>query len=116
MDIFYQDRKTQKIFNSQESLLKNFGTKVGTRIMQRLFELGAAESLRMISHLPPARCHELTDPKGFLFSVDVSANMRLLFRPCGDYSKKPDGGLDLETVKEICILEVKDTHGKITRK
>lgn len=84
--------------------------------MQRLTELNAAETLQMISHLPPPRCHELIAPGRHVFSVDVSENMRLLFSPCGEFSEKEDGGIELSSVKAVCIIEVKDTHEGKTRR
>jgi hypothetical protein len=42
--------------------------------------------------------------------------MRLLFRPCGEFSEREDGGIVLASVKEVCIMEVKDSHeGKVRR-
>lgn len=116
MQIFYDNRKTQKLFNSGKAILKSFGAAVGKRVMQRLAELDAAQSLQMVSHLPPPRCHELVSANGHVFSVDVSENMRLLFRPSGEFSNKEDGGLDLASVKAVCIIEVKDTHEGNTRR
>ena len=116
MQIFYDNRKTQKLFNSRKAILKNFGAAVGKRVMQRLAELEAAQSLQMVSHLPPPRCHELVSANGRVFSVDVSENMRLIFRPSGVFTNKDDGGLDLASVKAVCIVEVKDTHEGKTRR
>lgn len=116
MQISYDNRKTQRLFNSQKAILKNFGLPVGRRVMQRLTELEAAQSLQMVSHLPPPRCHELVSANEHVFSVDVSGNLRLLFRPCGEFSEKEDGGIDLTSVKAVCIMEVKDTHEGKTRR
>ena len=55
MDIFFDNRKTQRLFESQKAIVKNFGAVVGKRVMQRLIELEAAQSLQMVSHLPPPR-------------------------------------------------------------
>ena len=38
------------------------------------------------------------------------------FRPSGEFSNKEDGGLDLASVKAVCIIEVKDTHEGKTRR
>lgn len=116
MQVSFDNRKTQKLFNSGKEILKNFGSAVGKRVMQRLAELEAAQSLQMVSHLPPPRCHELVSANGHVFSVDVSGNMRLLFRPCGEFASKEDGGIDLASVKAVCIIEVKDTHEGKTRR
>ena len=116
MDLFFENRKTQKLLNGEKTILRHFGTSVGKRVMQRLTELSAAETLQMISHLPPPRCHELTVSGKRVFSVDVSGNMRLLFRPYGEFSEKADGGIELASVKAICVIEIKDTHEGKTRR
>ena len=48
MQIFYDDRKTQRLFDSGKAILKNFGLAVGKRVMQRMTELEAAQSLQML--------------------------------------------------------------------
>jgi len=79
--------------------------------MQRLSELNAAGNLSYISHLPPARLHELSGKQKNQFSVDLDHPYRLLFTP--DYEVMPqneDGGIDKEKVEKIKILGIKDTH------
>jgi len=74
-------------------------------------ELGAAETLADISHLPPARCHELTEKDAGTFSVDLEHPYRLLFISADDpVPLLADGGIDRKQVKEIEIIEIKDTH------
>ena len=115
MEIVFVDRKTKKLFDSEKELNKRFGTAIARRIRQRMAELCAAESLQMVSHLPPPRCHELTG-KGHHFSVDVSPNMRLIFCAFGEFGIREDNGLELSSVKSICVEEVRDTHdGKVRR-
>jgi hypothetical protein len=46
------------------------------------------------------------------FAVDVTKNLRLVFRSADSPpATKPDGGLDWTAVKAITILEVTDYHG-----
>lgn len=114
MRIVFTDRKTKKVFDSEKELNRKYGS-LAKRIKQRMAELVAAESLQMVSHLPPPRCHEL-EGNGHRFSVDVSPNMRLVFSAYGDFAVREDHGLDLSSVKAICIEEVRDTHdGKVRR-
>ena len=81
------------------------------KLMQRMMELKAAECLKDIGHLPPARCHELGNNRKGQFSVDLQHPYRLLFIPADEPpSLKDDGGIDLENVKEIEIIEIADTH------
>lgn len=115
MKIVFTDKKTKKVFDSDKELNRKYGSILAKRIKQRMAELVAAESLQMVSHLPPPRCHEL-EGKGHHFSVDVSPNMRLVFCAYGEYVVRDDNGLELSSVKTICVEEVRDTHdGKVRR-
>lgn len=115
MKIVFGDRKTKKVFDSDKELCRRYGAVLAKRIKQRMAELVAADSLQMVSHLPPPRCHEL-EGRGHHFSVDVSANMRLVFCACGEFAVREDNGLELSSVRTICVEEVRDTHeGKIRR-
>jgi proteic killer suppression protein len=74
-------------------------------------ELKAADTLSDISHLPPARCHEMTGNRAGQFSVDLEHPYRLLFVPANAPIPCPEGGgFDREQVTEIEIIEVADTH------
>jgi len=87
------------------------GLKKAGKLKQRLMELGAAETLADISHLPPARCHELTGKDAGTFSIDLEHPYRLLFISADDpVPLLADGGIDRKQVKEIEIIEIKDTH------
>ena len=74
-------------------------------------ELQAAENLAVISHLPPARCHELVGNRAGQFSVDLKHPFRLLFEPDHDpVPQKADGAIDRTLVTAIIIVEIADTH------
>ena len=110
MKITFQTGKMEKACSRQETMRKTYGN-LASRLKQRLTELVAAETLADISHLPPARCHELTGERSGQFAVKLDANYRLIFRP--DHAPIPsreDGGIDLARVTEICILEIVDYH------
>jgi len=90
---------------------KHLGAKCAGKLMQRMMELQAADTLSDISHLPPARCHELSGDRAGQFSVDVEHPYRLLFIPINDpLPLREDGGIDREKVTEIQIIEIQDTH------
>lgn len=74
-------------------------------------ELHAAIFLSDISHLPPARLHELTGNRNGLFSVDLGHPYRLLFIQNNEPTPvKDDGGLDKTHINKIKIIEIEDTH------
>ena len=116
MELLFASKKLQKQFSAQKELNRCFGQVVAKRIMQRLMEMSAATTLQDLSHLPPPRCHELTNREPPTFSVDVSANLRLLFTPKPPIQRSPDNRIDRTKVLSVIILEVADTHdGKVRR-
>ena len=71
----------------------------------------AEDSLSDISYLPPPRLHELTGKGKGQFSVDLQHPYRLLFIVANvPIPVKGDGGIDLNAVTEIEIINIKDTH------
>ncbi|HAR49515.1 killer suppression protein [Smithella sp. SCADC] len=111
MKIYFRTGKLQKICSQEREMVKYFGAKKTGKLKQRLMELGAADTLADISHLPPARCHELTGKDAGTFSIDLEHPYRLLFISADDpVPLLADGGIDRKQVKEIEIIEIKDTH------
>lgn len=111
MRISFQDKKLHKTCSSQRDMDRVLGARLAGKLRQRLAELGAAESLADMSHLPPARCHALTGNRNGQFSVDLVHPFRLIFKP--DHSLVPrddEGGIDRLSVTDIVIVEIADTH------
>lgn len=110
MKVFFKTNKLQKVCNKEKEGIREYGPVCAKKIRQRLAELKAAEVLSEVSHLPPPRCHELTN-RGGVFSVDLAHPYRLLFIAAHDpVPRKPDGGIDLAQVTEVEIISVEDTH------
>ena len=111
MEIYFKTKRLQKICNNQKESIKAFGPKMAKKLHQRLFELSAARSLKDISRLPPARCHQLSGNRSNQFSVDLEHPYRLLFIPADEpLPMLPEGGFDLKKISEIEIIEITDTH------
>lgn len=111
MRILFQTRKLQKVCSSQRDMEKTYGKAMAAKLGQRLAELGAAASLADMSHLPPARCHELTGNRRGHFSVDLVHPRRLVFVPGHNpVPRDAHGGIDRQAVTDIEIIDVIDTH------
>lgn len=111
MQVYFSTKKLQKACNTSVAAVREFGRERGAKLMQRLGELAAANSLNDISRLPPARCHELTGDRKGQLSVDLGHPYRLIFIPANEpIPKKNDGGLDWSAVTEIEVIEVGDPH------
>jgi len=90
---------------------QKWGPALSRKLKQRLAELQAAETLDDISHLPPARCHELKGDRAGQLSIDLGHPFRLILEPDEDpIPRKPDGGLDRTAITMILVVEVCATH------
>ncbi len=112
MEVSFATKKLQKTCSSAKEMQRTYGAELSEKLKQRLWELRAAVTLRDISRLPPARCHELKGNRAGQLSVDLTHPYRLIFQP--DHAPLPykdDGGLDWTQVTRVLVLEVVDTHG-----
>jgi len=111
MDILFKTNQLKKECNNAKLLQRRHGPNRAIRIQKRLDDLHAADCLADISHLPPARCHELTGNRKGQFSVDLDHPYRLLFIPANTpIPQSEDGGIDRTKVTAIEIIGVVDTH------
>ncbi|NJM09940.1 MAG: killer suppression protein [Bdellovibrionaceae bacterium] len=112
MQIIFNDRKLEKVCNSQKDLVRTFGKECAARIRRRLDDLAAAPSLETLRPPFPGRCHELKADRQGQLSLDLQHPYRLIFEPIGEgVKRKDDGGLDWSSVQAVRVLDVEDTHG-----
>jgi proteic killer suppression protein len=113
VEIVFGTKKLQKAFSSQKAIIKGWGADIGRRIMLRLAQLEAAETLQDVGSHPPARCHPLMGERAGQYAVDLQHPFRLIFVPANDpVPRKPDGSIDLAKVTAVEMLEVVDYHGR----
>ncbi len=111
MDVFFRNKALLRVCSESAKMDKAFGQKTAARLRQRLMELRAADTLADLSHLPPARCHELTQDRAGQFSVDLDHPRRLIFIPADDpVPLRSDGGVDRKRVKQVEVIEITDPH------
>ena len=111
MEVTFRNRKLQRTFNSDKALRQAYGDSVARRIRTRLAVLKNAANLARVPAIPPERCHALSQNRKGQYAVDLDKRRRLIFVP--NYAPVPckeDGGVDLESVTKITILEVVDYH------
>jgi len=110
MDIDFKDKKLEKIFNTSRLLVREYGENSKV-IQRRMAVLKAAENLAQVSHIKPERRHELTGKRQGQFAVDLQHPFRLTFEPNHNpIPLKDDGGIDLEKISSITIINVEDYH------
>lgn len=111
MEVSFASRSMQRACSTERDMKKAWGAAMAKKLQQRLAEFAAADTLEVISRLPPARCHELAGDRKGQLSVDLVHPYRLIFAPDHDpLPAKPDGGLDWTQVTKILVLEVYDPH------
>jgi len=79
--------------------------------MLRMAVLKAANHLGLVPVERPVRRHQLSGNRKDEFAVDLVHPYRLVFRPNHDpIPRKDDGGIELEVVTAIEIVEIVDYH------
>ncbi|MBI4534744.1 MAG: system killer suppression protein [Ignavibacteriae bacterium] len=112
MDITFRNEKLAKIFNSEKSLMREYGTENAKKIKHRMAVLAVATCLDEVPVHPPDRRHELSGDRKGQFAVDLKHPQRLIFEPNHNpLPRRTDGGLDLRKISAITIVEVEDYHG-----
>ncbi|MCY3837526.1 MAG: system killer suppression protein [Gammaproteobacteria bacterium] len=111
MEIAFRTKKLRKILNSQAALRKSYGDKLARSLMIRLAVLRNAETLSLVPASRPERRHLLKGKRRGQFAVDLDRSFRLIFEPNHDpVPQSEDGGIDLERVTAITVIEVADYH------
>ncbi len=111
MNITFRIRKLERVFNSADNLKRAYGRQRAKTIERRMAVLKAAPALASVPTRPPERRHMLQGKRHEQFAVDLDQPYRLVFRPDQDpLPRKDDGGLDVEKVTTVKIVEVIDYH------
>ena len=111
MEIAFRTSKLEKTFNSKSALNRKYGDKVAKTIMIRLALLKNAASLSLVPVTPPERRHLLKGKRKEQYAVDLDQSLRLIFEPNHDpVPSLADGGIDLERVTAITVIDVTDYH------
>lgn len=111
MKIYFRTTKLERTLSSEARIYKNYGPQNGKIIMLRMAFLSEAKSLADVPHTKPFRRHLLSGKYKEMFSIDLKHPQRLIIKPGNNpIPRKNDGGIDINKVTEVEIVEVKDTH------
>lgn len=97
------------MFNTANTLQKEYGNRMARLIMSRLAVLKNAGTLSEVPTTRPERCHQLKGKRSKQYAVDLKHPYRLIFKP--NHEPIPlgkDGGIDSERVTAITVVEVVD--------
>ena len=110
MEITFKNAKLQEVCSSEKRRIKKFGKICSDRIMARLDDLQAANTLADFRFLP-GRCHELKGDRKGQLTLDIEHPLRLVFKPSNDgIQNRKEGVLNWNLVTAVEIVDVEDTH------
>lgn len=113
MEVRYKTKKLRKQCEDPRKAQKDYGSKIGSKLTQRVGELNAATSLVDIKLNPATRLHRLEGQRANEYAVDLVHPFRLVFKPI----ISEDGDIkELTSIHIVKIEEVIDYHGKQKRK
>jgi len=101
MEIDFSHRKQQSYYESSKELVKKYGPKQASKIIQRINELQSAESLAEIKKLPQTNLHSLHSNFEGCFAVNLLHPYRMILLPIGECNLS-----DLSTIKKVRIMEI----------
>lgn len=111
MDVGFRNAQLRKLCSNTTLMRRRFGATGSAKLQRRLAELAAATCIADLFLLPQARCHQLKADRDELFSVDLEGANRLIFEVADEPTpRKRDGGIDINQVKRIAVVEITDTH------
>jgi len=113
MELHFKSRTLEKACSVERESVRTLGAERSRVVRRRLAELAAAETLAVISTLPPARLHPLSGDRVGQFAIDVKHPFRLVFEAYhDDVPRLAHGGVDKTKITAIRILDVEDYHGR----
>lgn len=98
MDISYKNKNLERICTCKEKAKSEYGARMAVKIMQRINEITAAESVEEMIQFRIGRCHQLTGYRCGEYAVDLVQPYRLVFIKVQD------------SLQLVRITEITDYH------
>ena len=98
MDITYRNNKIRKVCTNAKIAEKTYGREMAAKILQRIDEINAADTVEMMIKFHIGRCHALTQNRKGQYAVDLVHPYRLVFEKIGN------------EIQIVNILEIVDYH------
>ncbi len=111
MEVGFRTTQLAKACSDHRARQRRFGTERAKKILLRLNQMTAAASVGELMTLPQARCHPWSAGSGDQFTVDLDGPYRLLFEVADEpVPRLSDGGVAVDHVHQITVIEVTDPH------
>jgi proteic killer suppression protein len=112
LDIYYRNNKLRRSCEEKREGVRAWGSQIAAKVLQRMGELAAAETLADLYLIPAAGCHQLKGDRCHRFAVNLKHPFRLVFEPEGEKTDFMEGNeVNREKVTSVKVLEVVDYHG-----
>jgi hypothetical protein len=114
VEISFAHRKLARLCTDPSFARRQLGPRCAERLDLRMAYLRAARNLGQFRGVP-GRPHQLQGDRARQFSLDLVFPLRLLFVADGDERTwlRRDGGIDLDAVTAIRIVDIVDTHPSV---
>ena len=111
MEISFRNRRMEREFRTARDLRRRYGPRLARAIGERIRVFVRADTLAQIPRTPPERLHRLEGGRQEQYAVDLVHPYRLIFLIAHDpVPVRDNGGIDLEQVTAITIVEIVDYH------
>lgn len=110
MNFEFEKKQHREEYQDSRLLLKNYGQ--AARDIKKCFDvLKAAKSLGELLLNRIRGCHALVGNLFEMFAMNTKQPYRMIFKPKPPVMRKGDGGIDVDKVADVVIVEVhKDYH------
>lgn len=112
MEIYFKDKKLEKLCNDPVKLVKAIGTVRAEKLQQRLDDMDSASTLEATRNLP-GHYHELIGDRKGQWACDLDQPYRLIFEPTEKPIPTDESGKYIwSAITIIDIIEITNYHGK----
>lgn len=111
LEVSFTSGQMAKTCSTAALMQRKWGALRAKKMHLRLGQMTAAANLAELMTLPQARCHQLGADRDEQFSLDLDGPYRLIVEVDHDpVPRRDDGGVDLDRVTRLIVIEVADTH------
>lgn len=107
IEIEFKNSKFKRLCEDERKLTAQYGMQNARKIVRRLNEIEAADSLGMLVQYRIGRCHPLKGNRQGQFALDVEQPLRLIIEPILECD---DNWEDWPNIRKIRVVEVTDYH------
>lgn len=111
MELFAGNSRVERYFRDEGYRTRQLGAATARKLELRFNQMEVARNLAALSTIPGLNPHPLSGRRTGQIAVTVHGGVRIVFTPHHDPPPlRDDGGLDLQRVTAVRIIEIGDYH------